>query len=178
MLVVKSVPLAALVAVLAVTSAPAPAGAQDLLPGFVVARVCLPYASRAKSFEGAIRAARDLQFRRPVGDNAPLEDWASEVELVSQDGRWRLRIEEGTVAEGDADVYALTCGVSSNKASARELTRVAALVVGDNPNWSQPPAASGRWDRRSSRPEQVAIRIDVTEVPDQPPVLAARGFYY
>jgi len=177
-LLVKSVALAALAAVLAVSSAPAPAGAQDIFAGFVVARVCLPYASRAKSFESAIRAARDLEFRRPVGDNAPLEDWASEVELVSSDGRWRLRIEEGPVADGDAEVYAVTCGVWSNQASARELARVAGLIVQDNPRWSRPADAPWRWDRRTSRPDEIAIRIDVTETPGERPVLAARGFYY
>ena len=177
-LVVKSVALAALAAVVAVSSAPAPAAAQDIFAGFVVARVCLPYASRAKSFENAIRAARDLEFRRPAGDNAPLEDWASEVELVSKDGRWRLRIEEGTVSEGDVEVYSVTCGVSSNQASARELARVAGLIVGDNPRWSRPPDTPWRWDRRTSRPDEVAIRIDVTEAPGERPVLAARGLYY
>src|SRR5690606_5109159 len=52
--VLKSVALPVLAAVLAVTSAPAPAAADDLFAGFVVARVCLPYASRAKTFESAM----------------------------------------------------------------------------------------------------------------------------
>lgn len=177
-LVVKSVALAALAAALAVTSAPAPVGAQDIFPGLVVARVCLPYASRAKTFENAIRAARDMEFRRPVGDNAPLDDWASEIDMVSKDGRWRLRIEEGTVTEGDTDVYSVTCGVWSNRASARQLAQVAGLIVRGNPLWSQPPGEPWRWDRRTVHPDEVAIRIDVTEGPGDRPVLAARGSYY
>lgn len=177
-LVVKSVTLPVLAAALAVTSAPVPATAQDLFPGFVVARVCLPYASRAKTFENAIRAARDMGFRRPVGDEAPLDEWASEIELISSDGRWRLRIEEGTVIEGDVQVYSVTCGVRSNLASARRLARVAELIVRGNPPWSQPPGAPWRWDRRTARPDEVAIRIDVTETPGERPVLAARGSYY
>lgn len=178
MLVVKSVALAALAAVSAISSAATPAGAQDIFPGLAMARVCLPYASRAKSFESAIRAARDMEFRRPVGDNAPLDEWASEVEMVSKDGRWRLRIEEGTVTEGDADVYSVTCGVWSNQASARQLAQVAGLIVRGNPLWSQPPGDPWRWDRHTVHPEEVALRIDVSERSGHPPVLAARGSYY
>jgi hypothetical protein len=174
----KSVAIAALAAILAVSSTPVPAAAQDLFPGFVVARVCLPYASRAKSLESAIRAARDMGFRRPIGDEAPLEPWASEVEMVSRDGRWRLRIEEGTVLDSDAEVYSMACGLRSNMASARQLTRVAGLIVRSNPLWSERPENPGRWDRRTARPDEVAIRIDVTGNPGEPPVLAARGFYF
>jgi len=174
----KSVALPVLAAVLAVTSAPAPAAADDLFAGFVVARVCLPYASRAKTFESAMRAARDMEFRRPANDRAPLDDWASEVEMVSKDGRWRLRIEEGTVEEDEAEVYAVTCSLSSNLASSRELGQVARLVVGRSPQWSQPPETPWRWERRTARPEEYALRLDVTETPGQRPVLAARGLYY
>jgi hypothetical protein len=176
--VVKSVAAAVLAAVLMVASAPAPARAQDIFAGFVVARVCLPYASRAKTFEAAIRAARDMEFRRPVGNSAPLDEWVTAVELVSKDGRWRLRIEEGTVTEGDRDVYSVTCGVSSAQASARELGEVARLVVRGNPMWSQDAGAPWRWDRRTPHPDEYAIRIDVTEAPGQRAVLAARGSYY
>ncbi|MCS6622890.1 hypothetical protein N0B44_08215 [Roseibacterium beibuensis] len=174
----KSVVIPVLAAVFAVTSAPAPAVAQDIFPGFVVARVCLPYASRAKTFESAIRAARDMEFRRPAGDRAPLEDWASEVELVSKDGRWRLRIEEGSVEQDGVEVYAVTCGVSSNLASSRELGQVARRMVGRSPLWSQQPDTPWRWDRRTTRSTEYALRIDVTEEPGQRPVLAARGLYY
>ena len=162
----------------AVASSPAPAKAQEMFAGFVMARVCLPYATRAKTFEGAIRAARDMEFRRPAGDDAPLEDWASEVELVSKDGRWRLRIEEGTVTVGDADVYQVSCGVWSGNASANELGRVARLVLDGSPLWSQAPDQPWRWDRRTARPAEFGLRIDVTDTPGTPPVLAARGSYY
>lgn len=174
--VLKSVTI--LAAVLAVTSAPAPASALDLFPGFVVARVCLPYATRAKSFEKAMRAARDMGFRRPAGDRAPLEDWASEVEMIHKDGRWRLRIEEGTVEENGVEAYTVTCGVSSNLASRRELARVAGRIVGGSPLWTQQPETPWRWERRTTRPHEYALSIDVTEAPGQRPVLAARGVYY
>lgn len=176
--VLKSVALPILAAVVAATSAPAPAAAQENFPGFVVARVCLPYASRAKNFESAIRAARDMGFRRPYGDRAPLEDWASEVELIDREGRWRLRIEEGTVEQDGAEVYTVTCGVSSNLAGARQLGTMARLLVGGSPLWSQDPGTPWRWDRRTTRSSEYALRIDVTEAPGQRPVLAARGFYY
>lgn len=165
-------------AVLAAASTPAPAVADDMFAGFVVARVCLPYASRAETFEGAMRAARDMEFRRPVNDRAPLEDWASEVEMVSKDGRWRLRIEEGTIEQDGAEVYAVTCGLSSDLASSRELGRVARLVVGRSARWAQAPDAPWRWERSTARPDEYALRIDVTEEPGERPVLAARGLYY
>lgn len=177
-LVLKSVVFPILAAALAVASSPAPAQSQDIFAGFVMARVCLPYASRARSFESTMRAARDMEFRRPTGDNAPLEDWASEVEMVSKDGRWRLRIEEGGAVEGDVDVYSVSCGISSHNASARELGQVARLVLRGNQQWGQDATQPWRWDRRMSRPEQSALRIDVTEEPGQRPVLAARGSYY
>lgn len=149
-----------------------------MFAAFVVARVCLPYASRAKNFESAMRAARDMEFRRPAGDRARLEDWASEVEMISKDGRWRLRIEEGTVEENGIEAYTVTCGVSSNLASSRELARVARRIIGGSPLWSQPPDAPWRWERRTTRPHEYALRIDVTEAPGNRPVLAARGVYY
>lgn len=177
-LVLKSVVFPVLAAVLAVTAAPAPARAQENFPGFVVARVCLPYASRAKTFEGAMRAARDMEFRRPAGDRAPLEDWASSVEMISKDGRWRLRIEEGSIEEGGVEAYAVTCGVSSNLVGSRTLAQVARRMVGSSPLWIQRPDTPWRWDRRTTRSTEYSLRIDVTEAAGDRPVLAARGFYY
>lgn len=176
--VVRSVALVLLAAALATAPLPAPARAQDIFAGFVMARICLPYASRAKTFEGAIRAARDMEFRRPTGDRRPLEEWASEVELVSKDGRWRLRIEEGTVTVGDTEAYQVVCGVSSRNSSARELGEVARLVVRGSPLWTQAADEPWRWDRRTNRPDEFALRIDVTQAADARPVLAARGSYY
>ena len=98
----KPVIFCALVAGL--TSVAAPLAAQEAVLGSLLTEVCLPYANRAQTFEKAIRAARDLQFRRPVGDTAPLDEWASEIDLVSQDGIWRVRIEEGTVEYGERSV--------------------------------------------------------------------------
>lgn len=173
----KSVVVPVLAAVLA-AAAPAPVRAQENFAAFVVARVCLPYASRAKSFEAAIRAARDMEFRRPVGDRAPLEDWASEVEMVSSDGRWRLRIEEGTVEEDGVEAYALTCGVSSNLVSSRTLAQEARRMVGTSPLWMPRPDTPWRWDRRTTRSHEYSLRIEVTEAPGERPVLAARGRYF
>lgn len=174
---VKALALPILAAVLAASSVPATAQTPELFAGFVMSRVCLPYASRAKTFENAVRAARDMEFRRPVG-SAPLDDWASEVELVSKDGRWRLRLQEGTEAEGDVEYYSVTCGVSSTQASTRELGDVARLLLRNNPLWSQRDETPWRWDRRTRQPTETAIRLDVTEARGQRPVLAARGSYY
>lgn len=176
--VLKSVATAGLAAVLMIASAPAPARAQDIFAGFVVARVCLPYASRAKTFEAAIRAARDMEFRHSAGGRTAVDEWATAIELVSKDGRWRLRIEEGTVTENGVDVYSVTCGISSNQASGRELGQVARLIVRGNPLWSQPEGSPWRWDRRTPHPDEYALRIDVTEEPGQRAVLAARGSYF
>lgn len=176
--VVKCVASAVLAVVLMVVSAPAPARAQDIFAGFVVARVCLPYVTRAKTFEGAIRSARDMKFRRPNVAVEPVDEWATEIEMVSEDGRWRLHIEEGTVTEGEADVYQVTCAISSAQSSARELSQVAQLMLRGNPMWSQPEDAPWRWDRRTARPEQSALRIDITEQAGEHPVLAARASYY
>ncbi len=174
----KSVVLSVLAAVFGALAAPAPAAADDLFPGLVVARVCLPYASRSRSFEASMRAARDMEFRRPAADRAPLDPWASEVEMVSSDGRWRLRLEEGPVEENGAEVYVVTCGISSNLASSRELGQVARLVVGRNPRWFQHPENPGQWEQRTAYPEEYALRLEVIEVPGQRPVLTARGLYY
>jgi hypothetical protein len=176
--VLKSVATAGLAAVLMIASAPAPARAQDIFAGFVVARVCLPYASRAKTFEAAIRAARDMEFRHSAGGRTAVDEWETAIELVSKDGRWRLRIEEGTVTENGVDVYSVTCGISSNQASGRELGQVARLIVRGNPLWSQPEGSPWRWDRRTPHPDEYALRIDVTEEPGQRAVLAARGSYF
>ncbi len=161
-----------------VVSAPPRAHANDMFAGFVMARVCLPYASRARTFEGAMRAAREMEFRRPAGDQAPLEEWASEVDMVSKDGRWRLHIEEGSIEEGGTEAYAVTCTLSSNLAGAQQLARAARLAVGRSPQWSQAPDNPWRWERRTLRPDEYRLRLDVTEQPGQRPQLAARGLYY
>lgn len=167
-----------LAAVIAVTAAPAPARAQENFAGFVVARVCLPYARRVTTFEGAMRAARDMEFRRPAGDRAPLEEWASSVEMISKDGRWRLRLEEGTVEEGQVEAYAVTCGVSSNLAGSRTLAEAARRIVGTSALWIQQPDTPWRWDRRTTRSHEYALRIEVTQASGERPVLAARGIYF
>lgn len=176
-MVLKLGVIAALSATVAVVATPVPAAAQDMFAGFVLARVCLPYASRAQTFEGAIRAARDMEFRRPSGDGAPLDEWASEVELVSKDGAWRLRIEEGTVTQGETDVYQVTCRISSTRASARELSNAARLALSGNERWTS-AEENDRWEKRTGSPEEHTLHVDVTEPPGERPVLAATGSYY
>ena len=67
---VKSVVIFSLFAGLLFMSAPV--SAQEAVPAGLLTEVCLPYANRAQTFERSIRAARDLEFRRPVNDTAPL----------------------------------------------------------------------------------------------------------
>lgn len=166
-----------LAAILAVAAAPASVRAQDMFPSFALARICVPYATRADSLEEAIRTARGMEFRRPSGQIAPIEEWASDIEMVSKDGTWRLRIAEGTVTRGEVDVYEVTCGLSSTRASARELSTAARLALRASPLWSQ-SEEEGRWDRKTSDPEFYTVRVDVTETPGERPVLAATGSYY
>ncbi|HZV83793.1 MAG TPA: hypothetical protein VFF48_02310 [Brevundimonas sp.] len=157
-------------------SAAAPAAAQEMLVIRALTDVCLPYAGRARSFEKALEAARDLQFRRPIGDTAPIEDWASEVDLVSNDGIWRLRIEEGSREENGAEVYAVTCSLSSRRASARELAQLAQRAFGNPERWTM--TSEARWDRRTRRPEQQRMVVEVAERPDDRPAMTITGFYY
>lgn len=174
---VKTGVAAVLAATLAVAAAPAPVRAQEMFPSFVLARICVPYATRAQTFEEAIRTARGMEFRRPAGETGPIEEWASDIEMVSKDGTWRLRIEEGTVTRGEVDVYEVTCGLSSTRASARELSQAARLALRASPLWA-PGEGEGHWDRRTSDPEFYTVRVDVTEEPGRRPVLTATGSYY
>ena len=137
----------------------------------------MPYATRAQTFEDAIRSARGMEFRRPAGHTAPIEDWASDIEMVSKDGTWRLRIEEGTVTRGEVDVYEVTCRLSSTRASARELGLAARFALRGSPLWA-PGEEDGRWDRQTSDPAFYTVHVDVTEAPGQRPVLTATGSYY
>lgn len=173
----KSVVASSLVAGLFLFAAPAPANAQDVLTARVLIDVCLPYASRSKSFEKAIRSARDLEFRRPHGDQAPLDEWASEIEMVSRDGVWRLRIEEGSVEIGETQAYAVTCSISSGRASARELGNLGRRAFGNERFWSEDDSLR-QWDRRTSRPEEHRMEVRVTEEPGERPVLSIRGLYF
>lgn len=140
--------------------------------------VCLPYATRARSFEKSIRAARDLGYRRPIGDNAPLEDWASEIDLISADGNWRIRIEEGTIEQGDSSVYAASCTMSSRHASARELADLGRRAFGDPDRWSSPPDNPRRWERRTPRPDERRLSVEVAEPADQLPTMTITGSYF
>ncbi|WP_332660272.1 hypothetical protein [Brevundimonas sp.] len=140
--------------------------------------VCLPYATRGKSFEKSIKAARELGFRRPVGDNAPLDDWASEIDLISNDGNWRIRIEEGTHEQGDTSVYAASCTMSSRHASARELTDLGRRAFGDPERWSFSPDNPRRWERRTPRPDERRLSVEVAEPADQRPTMTITGYYF
>lgn len=152
--------------------------AQELLVARMLTDVCLPYATRATSFEQSIRAARDLQFRRPTGDNAPLEDWASEIDLISRDGNWRIHLEEGSLEEGDSSVYAASCTISSRHASERELADLGRRAFGDPARWSTSPGKPSRWDRRTARPEEYRLSVEVAAPADAPPRMTITGLYY
>lgn len=156
----------------------APAVAQEMLVAQMLTEVCLPYATRARSFEKAIRSARDLEFRRPVGSDAPVDEWASEIDLISRDGNWRIRIEEGSLDQGDSSVYAASCSISSRHASARELADLGRRAFGDPERWTTSPANPRRWERRTPRPEEYRLAVMVTEPDDQLPAMTITGFYY
>lgn len=156
----------------------APAAAQDAVLARVLVDVCLPYANRSQSFEKSIRAARDLEFRRPAGDGAPLEEWASEVDLISKDGTLRLRIEEGTIEEGERQIYAVGCVISSRRESARELADLSRRAFDNDRYWTSPQGNAWRWDRRTSRPEEYELAAEVAEHADNRPTLTIKGRYY
>lgn len=155
-----------------------PPAADDALLARMLTDVCLPYATRAQTFEKSIRVARDLRFRRPVGDAAPLEEWASEVVLVSADGVWRLKIEEGSIEEGEVAAYATTCTISSRRASARELADMGRRAFGDEARWTSPRTNAWRWDRRVARPEENGLAVEVAEQQGERPTMTVRGSYY
>jgi len=171
----KPVIFCSLVAGLA--SVAAPLAAQEAMLGGLLTQVCLPYASRSQTFENTIRSARELAFRRPVGDTAPLEEWASAVDMVSWDGVWRVRIEEGTVEDGDQAVYQVSCTISSRRASARELGELGRRAFRDRRYWSSPADNAWRWERRSASPGENSLSVEVAEQPGGRPTLTVRGSY-
>lgn len=173
---VKSVAVFSLLAGL--LSLAAPVAAQDAVPAGLLTEVCLPYANRAQTFERSIRAARELEFRRPVNDTAPLDEWASEITMVSSDGVWRVKIEEGSVERDQRPAYEVGCTISSSRASARELADLGRRAFRDPRYWTSPPDNAWRWDRRSAYPDEYGLAVEVTEQPDQRPAMTVRGTYY
>lgn len=173
---VKSVAVFSLVA--GVLFGAAPVAAQEAVPIGLLTDVCLPYANRARSFERAIRAARDLEFRRPVNDRAPLEEWASEITLVSNDGVWKVRIEEGSAVRDERDAYETRCIISSSRASARELADLGRRAFGDRTRWTTPRDNAWRWDRRNAHPEEYELSVEVSEQAGERPTMTVRGSYY
>lgn len=155
-----------------------PAVAQERLVARMLTDVCLPYATRARSFEKTIRAARDLQFRRPAGSDTPLDDWASEIDLISDDGNWRLRIEEGSLEEGDGSVYAASCTISSRHASVRDLADLGRRAFRDPARWSTSPDNLLRWDRRTPRPDEYRLSVKVAAPADTLPTMTITGYSY
>lgn len=165
--------IASLALALSVVASAFPAAAQDVDPGQILSRVCLPYATRSASFEKAIRLARDLDFNHPAGAPA-LEEWSSDVEMVSRDGIWRIKLEEGTVTEGEADVYAVSCSLWSSRASATELSRMIDRALSGDARWMQGDTVRWRRDRASG---ETSLLIDVKEQEGRRPVLSATGVY-
>ena len=155
-----------------------PAAAQEALAARTLTEVCLPYANRVQSLEKSVRAARALEFRRSVADTAPLDDWASEVELVSKDGVWRLRIEEGSVEHDGVPAYRLSCSISSQRASARELADLGRRAFRNEVYWSSPVDNAWRWDRRHASPGEYALAVEVSERPGPRPAMVVTGAYF
>lgn len=178
----KAVVACSLIAGLALGASAIPAGpasAQQNLTGRVLVDVCLPYANRRQSFEKSIRAARALRFRRPAAErDVPLEEFASEVNLISQDGAWRLRLEEGTIEIGETQVYTVTCALSSSRASARELADLGRRAFGNERYWSTDQSAPNQWDRRTANPDDFRLEVRVVEEDGARPALTIRGLYY
>ena len=178
----QSILASSLAASLLVAAPPAPASpaspADDYLTARVLVDVCLPYAQRSRSFEKAIAAARELDFRRPVGDQAPLDEWASEVTLVSRDGVWRLRLEEGSVDDGDRQAYGMSCSLSSRRASANQLTWLGRRAFNDPRRWSLEGEDARTWRRLVSHPDEYRLEAQVTDQAGELPALVIRGFYF
>ena len=160
------------------TLAPLPSIAQDQIVAQVLTEVCLPYVNRGQSFEKAIRAARDLDFRRPVADRAPLEDWASEVELISRDGVWRVRLDEGSVEHEGVQAYRVTCSISSRRASGRSLANLGRRAFRNEDYWARGPENLWRWDRRHSRPDEYSLFVEVADRPGGVAAMVVTGAYF
>ena len=163
---------------LGLLSVSTPLAAQDAVPAGLLTEVCLPYANRAQTFERSIRAARELEFRRPVNDTAPLDEWASEITMVSNDGVWRVRIEEGSVERDARQAYEVSCVISSSRASARELADLGRRAFRDERYWTSPPDNAWRWDRRSAYPDEYGLAVEVREQAGERPTMTVRGSYY
>ena len=155
-----------------------PVVAQDSLAVRALVDICLPYATRSLSFEKSIRAARNLEFRRPFDDRAPLDEWASEIELISSDGNWRIRIAEGSREDEETPVYAVSCSISSRHASARELGDFGRRAFNDPTLWTLAPDNRWRWERRTRRPQEYRLSVEVTEPAEQLPTMTVTGLYY
>lgn len=154
------------------------ASAQENLTGRVVADICLPYATRALSFEKAMRVARDLKFRRPYAERGEvMEEYASEVNLISNDGAWRIRLEEGTNEDDARTPYYLSCALSSTRASANELAALGRRAFRDD-HWTTDASAPRTWVLRERRPSERRVDARVTEQPGERPALTIRGQYY
>lgn len=168
-----------LVAGLSLVAAPAATAQDTPFTARVLTEVCLPYANRQQSFEKAIRAARELHFRRPNDDRAPLDEWASEINLISQDGIWRLRLEENTIdLDAERQAYAVTCSLSSSRASARELADFGRRAFRNDRYWIIPDGDARQWDRRSPDPDLYQLQVRVTEAEGERPVLSIQGLYF
>ena len=156
-----------------------PVAAQENLTGRVLAEICLPYANRAQSFEKAIRTAREMKFRRPANQrDMPLDEYASEIDLVSRDGTWRIRLEEGTVELGDSEVYAVSCSLSSTRASANELADLGRRAFRNERYWSTDQTAPNQWDRRGANSDERRLEVRVIEENGERPSLTIRGLYF
>lgn len=163
----------------AILAPTASAAAQANLTGQVLADICLPYAGRSMSFERSIRAARDLKFRRPADERGQaMDEYASDINLVSHDGAWRIRLEEGSVEYGDREAYYVSCLLSSPRASANELATLGRRAFADDRYWTPVEQGQNKWERRVRNPDERRLEVEVIEEPGQRPALRIRGLYF
>lgn len=147
------------------------AQARGIYPTQVMSRVCIPYAGRSATFERAIAHAEALGFRLPL-NALPLEEYASEVELVSREG-WRVKLSEGTETQDDQDVYVVTCTLSSVRASAQDLKASIDQALSRNPRWTRGDTVL--WERLYS--DNTRIVIDLVEDAGEQPKLTTTAIY-
>ena len=68
-----------------------PLSAQEAVPAGLLTEVCLPFANRALTLERSVKAARELEFRRPVNDTALCQWWFSSFGRAGKPNPFVLR---------------------------------------------------------------------------------------
>ncbi|WP_449500487.1 hypothetical protein [Brevundimonas sp.] len=149
------------------------ARAQDAVATRVLAKVCLPYTTRSTSLEEAVEAARELDFRRPNANARPLDPWASEAEMVSWDGSFRLVLSEGQVD----DDYSLDCVLSSRRASVGAFALTIDELLGNRRGWAPSDPQRRLWKRATQHADDPVISAVAGQGDDGRPALSVNGTY-